>query len=486
MAKIARLLAFPTTDDARFRFELQFPAPEPGYLPHAGAGELKLGDGKVIALGELVGPTADTWAAAHKLDLGEYLYEKSPVPAQATLVWADTTLKAEVVAADNRTGDNGALPVVNWLSTWTLEHVPLDVVVEIEVGPVARGTQIRIDGGAGNLRVITADTHRVERIETPVPSHKANWTFMYSKPGSYTLTVDWLDADGYWLARLADTPVEVVPPIDEPETMKRAQLSNPAPVADGDPGDPVAQTASAVPWLPFRYVRPQWAWARTYTHAGGSVVSRSLALGTYLAVRQEVTVGGALWYQTGGYDWIPASSVSLLTPSDLRGIELEATTPDPDPDPDPDPEPEPGPNNRGLVTANVLNVRAGPGVIHPIVDRLRYNMEVRITDQTSVGGAVWYRIGTDRWVHSAWIRLIGGGGSEPGPTRQGVVTADVLNVRARPGVRADNPPVARLLRGAQVTIYEEATSDGAIWYRIGADRWVHGGWIQLASSANSL
>jgi len=63
--------------------------------------------------------------------------------------------------------------------------------------------------------------------------------------------------------------------------------------------------------------------------------------------------------------------------------------------------------------------------------------------------------------------------------RQGVVTANVLNVRARPGVSADNPPVDRLRYGAMVTIYEETLHSGATWYRIGVERWVHGGWIRL-------
>ena len=49
----------------------------------------------------------------------------------------------------------------------------------------------------------------------------------------------------------------------------------------------------------------------------------------------------------------------------------------------------------------------------------------------------------------------------------------------RPGVGADNPPIAQLPSGAQVTIYEERQADGATWYRIGDSRWVHGGWVRI-------
>jgi uncharacterized protein YgiM (DUF1202 family) len=482
MASIARLIALPTADADQFRFELRFPAPTEEDLPRSGQATLDLGDGKQIPLGELCGPTIHTWAAQHALPLGEYLYTQSPT-TQAALAWDGETIPADFLTAETRAARNEpAPPVVNWLSSWTLDHQPLDVVVEIEVTQLTPNTSLRIDGGGGNLRAITPDSHRMDAQGAKIRGHKANWTFVYSKPGVYELVVDLLDGDGYWLARLAETPIEVAPPIDEPETAPRARAANPAPRMDDRPDAALAQTAAA-PWLPFRYARPQWAWARTYTQAGGSVVSRSLVLGTYLAIRQEVTVGGALWYQTGSYDWIPASSVSILTTSDLRGVELDGAT---IPPPEPEPEPEPGAGNRGVVTANVLNVRSGPGVNHPIVDRLRYNMEVRIYDQTTVAGAVWYRIGANRWVHSGWVRIIDSGSNEPGPTRTGAVTADALNVRARPGVRADNPPIGRLLRGAQVIIYEEAVSDGATWYRIGVERWVHGGWIRIVAAANSL
>lgn len=501
MANVARLLALTGNAGEPVRFELHFPVPEPGEIARSAEGTLHLGDGKEVALGEICGPTADTWADQHIFALGEYIYTQAgngqPVDEEssensddeekdrekARLVWGDAVLMAEFVDDPNHTRRGVVLPVVNWLSTWTLEHEPLNVVVEVEMESLPPGTQARIDGGAGNLREITRETHRADRQNPNKPGHKANWTFVYSKPGTYTLAVDLVSEEGYWITRLAETPIEVMPPIDEPESVQRARLGNPAPPVERDRGDRVAQSASSVPWLPFRYARPQWAWARTYTQAGGSVVSRSLALGTYVAIRQEVTVGGVLWYQTGSYDWIPASSVSILTPTDLRGVELSGTTTPPT---EPEPEPEPGAGNRGVVTATVLNVRSGPGTNNPVVDRLRYNMEVRIYAQTTVAGALWYRMGTSRWVHSGWIRLIESGGGEPGPARRGVVTADVLNVRAEPGVRADNPPVARLLRGAQVTIYEEAMSDGAVWYRIGENRWVHSGWVRIVSEGNSL
>jgi len=59
----------------------------------------------------------------------------------------------------------------------------------------------------------------------------------------------------------------------------------------------------------------------------------------------------------------------------------------------------------------------------------------------------------------------------------------VLNVRARPGVFYNNPPIGSLRYGALVTIYEETTVAGAKWYRIGENRWVHAGYVRLINAS---
>ena len=48
-----------------------------------------------------------------------------------------------------------------------------------------------------------------------------------------------------------------------------------------------------------------------------------------------------------------------------------------------------------------------------------------------------------------------------------------LNVRARPGVTAGNPSVARLQRYTVVNILESVTAADGVWYRIGTDQYVH-------------
>ncbi len=152
------------------------------------------------------------------------------------------------------------------------------------------------------------------------------------------------------------------------------------------------------------------------------------------------------------------------------------------------PPPPPPPGRQGVVTTS-LNVRARPGVSsgNPPIGALRKGDVVTIYEQQTVAGAIWYRIGDNRWVHGGYVTVTGDTPPPPPPPppppdgRKGVVTATALNVRARPGVSAGNPPVGVVRYGAQVTIYaEQAAADGT-WYRIGDNRWVLGKWVRITA-----
>ena len=484
----AKFVAMMVAGGAQTTYLLYFPAPNEDEVAFCAPAKLVLGDGTVKDLGVLCAPTQTTWAANHVMTLAEGV-PVAPDGQEASLVWGPYTLTPEVV--DGELVTTAEAPAVKLLTVATVADSPMDLLVGVEISNLPTGQRVRLDGGAGDLQWWTPPavgrgeglTYRIELI------------FSYSKPGDYELAVDVVDEDGYLLTRAAEQAITVQPPIDDPVTEDQAdQTQDPLPPTAVELTEVVPAADTLPAWLPFRYVRPMWAWARTYTQPGGAVVSRSLALGTYLAIRQEVMVGSQLWYQTSGYDWIPASSVSVLTTSELRGVVLADTGPDPEepdpeePDPEePDPEePEPDPDTlpKGIVTAHVLNVRSGPGTQYSVVDQLRADTQVIIYEKTVSAGATWYRIDVGRWVHGGWIRLLEDGEPQPEPTRRGIVTAYVLNVRARPGVSADNPPVDRLVRGTEVFLYEEATVGSATWYRIGIGRWVHGSWIRIVTTGS--
>lgn len=470
MEMTARLRAVPTEQANTVQFQLLFPAPRDERSAACGPASLQTGDGKTLELGLVCAPTMDTWAFDHILVLAEHHYEGDG-PYVATLTWGDLMTSAIVENQEHDTSIVDAYPVLMLFKVWTAPDKPMEIAVEVGLEGVRDWHRVRVDGGAGNVRWWTPQDG-----DPKAASARAEWRFEYRKPGPYRVYVDLMDAEDYRIVPLGVFPLEIAPPVNDPDSAVTPQP--PAGVSAGGVSAPV-EAGSIVsglpPWLPFAYVRPMWAWARTYTQPGGITVSRYLALGAYLAIRQEVEVGGQLWYQTGSYDWIPASATAAITPSALRGVEIgETTSPPP-------PEPPPAGVRRGVVVANVLNVRSGPGTNYAVVGQLRYNSETLIYEEVVVAGATWYRIGSGRWVHGGWIRLLGATPpvTPPGSVRRGVVTANALNVRARPGVAADNPPVGKLLYGTTVIIYEEALSNGATWYRIGVERWVHGGWIRI-------
>ncbi|WP_026455702.1 SH3 domain-containing protein [Saccharomonospora iraqiensis] len=60
---------------------------------------------------------------------------------------------------------------------------------------------------------------------------------------------------------------------------------------------------------------------------------------------------------------------------------------------------------RVVVTADVLNVRAGPGTEHEVVDRLRADVETDATDEVRDG---FRRITGQRWAADEFLRPVEG------------------------------------------------------------------------------
>jgi hypothetical protein len=137
-----------------------------------------------------------------------------------------------------------------------------------------------------------------------------------------------------------------------------------------------------------------------------------------------------------------------------------------------------------VVTATTLNVRARPGVAadNPPVITLPSGAEVTVSETRGLSGEDWYCIGESRWVLSRWVRLLPAtrstvataAGELATQLPAGWVVPATLNVRARPGLAADNPPVGQLVHNQAVFILEERTLAGARWFRIGENQWIEG------------
>ena len=433
----------------------------PGYF--TGDPQTGLERTKIAELDALCAPSVVTWAVQRQQALGAMTYA-SPGVHQATLRWGEAIVTLSFDLGAPQAAPQPSLPILTLFEVKPAPDQSMDATVRVQVTGLALDQQLRVDAGAGHLFVLSgkdgADAH-------------GEWVVTYAKVGEYAVSVDVLDGEGYWLAALAQNPLEIAPAAEEP-----AAIGEPEPGAPSVSTEPLIEVPTAAesspPWLPYRYVRPSWGGVRTYRTPGGGLISRTLLLGTYLAIRAETLVNGAVWYQSTYGDWVAGSAVAQVQPSALRGVELQGGAPPPPP-----PPPPPGGIRHGIVTAALLNVRARPGVSpdNPPIAQLPNGTVVTIYEEQMVAGVPWYRIGDNRWVYGPYVRLV----EEPPPpqARRGIVTASVLNVRARPGVSPDNPVIDQLYQGAEVTIYEEQPVSGVPWYRIGMNRWVHSAYVRI-------
>lgn len=452
-----RAYALPDPQTATSRLWLEFAAPEADEPLTCAEATLIADDLPPVPLGMVCSPTGVAWHAQHRAELGTH-----PVSADRCLAvrWGDQTAPMRPLPP------TPALPIPHHFSVEPREEGK--AVLRLHAEELPPGQRLRLDGGAGQVRWATAGEDG-----TLVTA----WTLNYVKAGSYTVAVDLVDEDGFWLGTLAEHTLEVAPPdvyAEVVEAEREVEL-----LTAYAPAEVPSATSLLPPWLPYRYLRPLWAGVRTYTRPGGGQVSRTLGAGTYLATDREALVDGALWYRSTRGDWVPASAVALITPSELRGVELSAAS---------EPTPPPPAVRRGVVTATLLNVRARPGVRpdNPPVDRLRQGTEVQIFEEQSADGAPWYRIGVDRWVHGGYVRLTSEDAPPPGqPAAFGLpvgwIVAPSLNVRQRPGVAADNPVIGQVAHNQRVDILEPRKVAGEQWYRIGEGQWVLGRWVAVAS-----
>jgi hypothetical protein len=489
MSTWLRLLAARDQGTYEVRFFVEFPAPEEEAPPQTAPAILELGDGQVLELGALSAPTSVTWREQHRLELASYRYAGSG-PYTARLKWggslATTVIEPSSVAIEVAGMERMSGPELQLFHAHPLAQSPLEAIIRLHVTGLSPQHRLRVDCDAGQVRWLSGAEGTEQSVE---------WRMSYPKPGTYTVAADLIDAEGFWLATMAETPLEIAEPAESVRAAQGEELKDVTPLTTASAVAEALAESQAIalpPWIPFRYVRPLWAWARTYTAPGGGRVSRSLPSGTYLAIKEEALVNGELWYQSSAGDWIAASAVDVLHPSELRGVRLGTAEPLPEP-PRPIPEPIPPGVRRGVVTATVLNVRARPGVRpdNPPIDQLRQGTEVLIYEEAPYEGEIWYRIGVDRWVHSHWVRLIDGASARAVKTLDlgdadevhlpvGWVVASSLHVRARPGVSPDNPPIDQVFHNQPLRILETRRVGDANWYRIGEDRWVHGGWVGVA------
>ncbi|MGE5603527.1 MAG: L,D-transpeptidase family protein [Nitrososphaerales archaeon] len=459
-------------------FAAQFSAPDEDEASRASAGELVTGDGASYALGEISPPTAVTWREQRSLPLVTHTYAGSgPFTAEFRLdgLAAASEVVQPALAVPRTVAGEAQEEGPALFALMPVANEPFQRVLKLHMRGLQPGQRLRVDGGAGQVRDLAGEEGQEVLAEM---------LLSYLKPGLYLVSVELLDGEGFWIETLAHTPLEIAAPEDQAP-------AEPAGAARELGVAAAPAEALGVPWLPYRNFKARPGGTRTYSQPGGGAVRRSVGAGVWLSARQQTVAGGNTWYQTAGGDWVRGDTVTFVQPSDLRGVLLDSTTPPP-------PPPPPPPNRTGVVTATRLNVRARPGVAanNPPVGVLQAGAQVTIFEEQMAGGEVWYRIGVNRWVAASWVRVTAprsatdaSQGTATVKLPFGRVVPDVLNVRAQPGVAANNPVIAQLKHYDIRPILKETTVSGSRWYQVGEQQWVEArqmGVARLRSRPSSI
>jgi lipoprotein-anchoring transpeptidase ErfK/SrfK len=141
-------------------------------------------------------------------------------------------------------------------------------------------------------------------------------------------------------------------------------------------------------------------------------------------------------------------------------------------------------------------VYAKPGDLRQMTpDRhlVAYYTWVSIKEELRSNQDLWYRIGDNEYIlaDDVWVgpptALQGVVVPQERRPPFGFVVTDDLNVRARPGVSADNPSIAKLARYTVVNIQDRITIGDTVWYQIGdegsnAEQYVHGEYVRVVTT----
>ena len=206
MTNRIRLIVLSMSELDLVGFGVTWAAPTDEIETSCESARLETGDGETLDLGLLCAPTAATWHSQRVASLTGHRYADAG-PFTARLVWGDETAEVSVLPGLLPAAGEPPRPDVALFAVKTPPHQPFQRAVSVKLIGLAPDQQARLDGGAGQAYILAGrDGADPER----------GWTLDYPKAGAYTITLDLLDADGFWLATLAETPIIIAVPEPAP------------------------------------------------------------------------------------------------------------------------------------------------------------------------------------------------------------------------------------------------------------------------------
>ena len=240
--------------------------------------------------------------------------------------------------------------------------------------------------------------------------------------------------------------------------------------------------------------------------SGNSVIATGKVIATTLNIRSAATItsaalkttlkqddtvqilaiqndGSKTWGKIavdGGYGWINLAYVDLNA-AEEEDKDNTTTTPV-------------VPETKTGVIANTdnVNIREKAGARNKLVKTLPRGTKVTVYETTTQDNAPWGRIGTNEWVAMMYVTLdattSSGSTGSTGNNSTTVIATGVVNstmnlkVRTGPGMTYNQ--INSLPTGTQVSIYEETTTAGASWGRIGDGQWVCLNYVTIKTVAS--
>ncbi len=156
--------------------------------------------------------------------------------------------------------------------------------------------------------------------------------------------------------------------------------------------------------------------------------------------------------------------------------------------PSPDAEAELLPFDYARIWQEPVAVYASPGdpaTMTPIDTLLPPDSWVSIDEVVEQDGRQWYRIGEQAYVLADAVQteapslFHGMAITQPLTYPLVYIATQGLNVRARPGAAADNPPIATLNRYETEDFLGSQRAGDALWHQIGENRWIHGAYARV-------
>jgi hypothetical protein len=133
----------------------------------------------------------------------------------------------------------------------------------------------------------------------------------------------------------------------------------------------------------------------------------------------------------------------------------------------------------------VYSAPGDPATMTPIDTLLPPDSWVSIDEEVEQAGRLWYRIADQAYVLADAL-LPGAPSLFHGITVTQTLTYPLvyiatqgLNVRARPGAAANNPPIATLNRYETADYLGSQRAGDALWHQIGENRWIHGAYARV-------